>query len=154
PVAVVAGLLPDERPLSARGDDAGNVRDHIVPDGLRRSATRASTSARPAAAASRGRRFARRDQRRVAGIERSLYRRRSRIDGRGRQPRRRMGLLLVACGLQAAGRLGDEEYREDSDLHDGTATRGQNLRLAMAAPCASEASLAQTTSGSTPPDPT
>jgi para-nitrobenzyl esterase len=30
----------------------------------------------------------------------------------------------------------------------------QNLRLAMAAPCASAPSLAQTTSGSTPPDPT
>ena len=31
---------------------------------------------------------------------------------------------------------------------------GQNLPLAIAAPSASTASLAQTTSGSTPPDPT
>ena len=32
--------------------------------------------------------------------------------------------------------------------------QGQNLRLAMAAPCASAPSFAHTTSGSTPPDPT
>ena len=36
----------------------------------------------------------------------------------------------------------------------GTGGQGQNFRLAMAAPWASDPSFAHTTSGSTPPDPT
>ena len=111
-VAVVASLLPDERPFPARLDHPGDFRDRIVPDALRLNATPAAPSAGGTTAASgRRRRLARRDQCRVAGIERCLHRRHRRIGGRGWQPWR--------CGL------GDQERRcqHTQPRHQGSAVQ-------------------------------
>src|SRR5262249_54248135 len=75
----------------------------------------AASSALSAAAGGR-RRFARRDQRRVAGIERSLHRRRRWIGGRGRQSWRR-GLGHQQCRTQQIQPRG-----ETSQLHEGPLT--------------------------------
>ena len=108
-VAIVATLLPDEHPFLARGDHPGNLRDRIVPDALRLTATRAAAGA--TAASGRRRRLAPRDQCRVAGIERCLHRRHRRIGGRGWQPWR--------C------RLGGQERRcqHTQPRHQGSAVQ-------------------------------
>src|SRR5215813_10280 len=89
-VAVVAGLLPHERPLHACADHSGNRgrRDVLLALGRRGTPSAAAIAARSAAAARRRRRLAHSCQRSVAGIDGRLYRRCGRVGWCRRQSRR------------------------------------------------------------------
>ena len=107
-VAVVAGLLPEERPLLTRSDDAGNLRHLVFPHARHRRGGTAATPAGTASSAASGRRrLARRDQRGIAGIGWRLHQRGRRIRGRCRQPRR---LTLRERGQRSSHGHRDDEH--------------------------------------------